>query len=619
MFRYLALMWNNLDPGPSNASNTLVETLRTTDRTFRLSFEAEGMRILCADESKSGMKAHVLARNHGVVLGTIFKRHVDVNDESRDAPATFDSAETEQLIASRGRRFMSGYWGDYVALLSDRSSSTRYIIKDPVGNLPCYMTSWREVLIAFSCLNDLIDLKLLSFSVNWSYVAARVGSAGYDLRMSSLNEIEQVTRGECLTIPPPGALRTKTLYWKPTDFSDRHQSIADATAACRALRATVKSATTTWAAGHNSILMRLSGGLDSSVIAGCLKGRAADTNLTSYAYFVPKGRSDERRWARLASDFAGSTHIEVPFDPSTTRLQSHAGIRPTVAPAWAYAYAIRNEMERQIHESHPYTAVFCGDGGDSTLGGECIAFAVDDFIRFHGLSRGALKLAAQVALRTHSLAWTVLAKALHRRLVGYSMADSRDSLLIGATMANPAIRGQGLKSGAYPHPWFDRCLPVPWHVISRLGNLLGEPTFYDPFLAKEAVSPYVTAPLYSQPVVELSLRIPVHILFHNGQERGLARAAFAQCAPQSILRRQWKDRAPGVFEELVRHNRAFLYETLMGGVLRKEGFLDRAALEAALNGGLSTRQFHVIELMHHFHLENWLRNFTDNVSRRPAS
>jgi len=119
--------------------------------------------------------------------------------------------------------------------------------------------------------------------------------------------------------------------------------------------------------------------------------------------------------------------------------------------------------------------------------------------------------------------------------------------------------------------------------------------------------------------VELSLRIPVYILFHRGCERGLAREAFRHDVPYPILRRQWKDRAPGAFEDLVRRNRAFLYDTLLGGVLCREGLLDRTAIESALSGALSMRQFQVIELMNCLHLENWLRHFVGNSVRRLAA
>jgi asparagine synthase (glutamine-hydrolysing) len=620
MFRYVSLMHNPSDRAQSEARDTITRKLQEIAPSFLSVYDSSGLRVLCAEAGTPGLAVHALANNSGILLGSIFKRHSDVNCDSADSPAVFDSAATNEVIASAGRSLVTGYWGDYVAFLADGVSSTKRIIKDPTGNLPCFVTSWRHVIVIFSCLSDLIDLKLMCFSVNWSYVAQRVGSGGYDSRVSPLNEVSQLHRGQCLEITTDQSARQiRKLYWNPTVFSDPAHSIDDVDCAMRAMRASVRSATRTMAASHNGILMRLSGGLDSSIVSGCLREARTRTKVTSYTYFIPDGRSDERWWARLAADHAGSDHLEQALSPANTRLEFLSQLRPTATPVWAYAYALRDEMEYRIAESHPHTAVFCGDGGDSGFGGECISLAVYDFLRLRGLSRGVVKLASRVALRTNSLVWRVLASSLRRSWFGSSMNDYRARLLVGAALVSGNIRGAGLRSAQYPHPWFEACEHVPWHVIGRLGNLTGTPELYNPFLAPSAFAPYVAAPLYSQPVVELILRIPIYIHFYQGHERGLARAAFQQEVPLPILRRQWKDRAPGAFEGLVRRNRAFLYETLSGGALCRERILDPAAIRDALSEDFSTTQFQAGELMNYLHLENWLRHFLDESTRRLAA
>ena len=620
MFRYVSLVHNPYDCGQSEARETITRRLQEIAPTFLSVYDSAGLRVLCAQVGTPGLAAHVLANNSGILLGSVFKRHSDINSDSADSPAVFDSAATREVVASAGRSLVTSYWGDYVAFLADGVSSTKRVIKDPTGNLPCFVTSWREVIIVFSCLSDLIDLKLLRFSVNWDYVAQRVGSGGYDARLNPLNDVSQLHRGQCLEINTDRSTRqARKLYWNPTVFSDPAHAIDDVGSATRALRASVRSATHTMAAVHNGILMRLSGGLDSSIVSGCLRDAPTRTRVTSYTYFVPDGRSDERRWARLAADHVGSDHLERALNPANTRLESLSQLRPTATPVWAYAHALRGGMENRIAESHPHTAVFCGDGGDSGFGGECISLAVYDFLRLRGLSRGLINLASRVALRTNSLVWHVLASSLRRSWFGLSMNDHRAKLLVGAALAGENLREAALRSSQYPHPWFEACEHVPWHVIGRLGNLTGTPELYNPFLAASAFSPYVAAPLYAQPVVELILKIPIFVHFYQGHERGLARAAFQQEVPRPILRRQWKDRAPGAFEDLVRRNRAFLYETLLGGAMCRQRILDSAAIRDALGEDFSTRQFHAGEVMNYLHLENWLRHFSDGSVQQLAA
>jgi asparagine synthase (glutamine-hydrolysing) len=618
LFRYIALIWNPKNPAASEIVCLLSRRISDVVSTLRESFRSDGLTVMCSDVEANSLKPYHLENVSGVVLGRLFRRNSDINDDRAAEECAFNSADSDRLIASKGRSLITDYWGEYVAFLIDKSDAVKRIIKDPTGSLPCFYCSWRNVDIAFSCLSDCIDLGLLPFTINWSYVASNVGSGGYDASLKSLNEVTEVHRGECLEITSEGRSAVK-LYWNPTSFAEPGCAMESVSSAVQALRASVRSATRALAQSHEKILMRLSGGLDSSIISGCLRDIAPRPVVTSYTYFAPHGRSDERRWARLAADYAGSEHLELEMNPSNVRLDSLIGARPSVSPTSAFSQLKLGEMEREIAATHSYTAVFSGDGGDSVLGGVCIPSAVDDFIRLRGLSRGIFKLAAQVALRTNTLAWHVLCNAARRRMFGSDMRDYREKLLRGTALAADNTRGLRLNCDAFPHPWFEEHTEVPWHIINRLGNLIAPPDFYNPFVPPAAPSPFVASPLYSQPVVELSLRIPVFAHFFEGRERGLARTAFGHEVPAPILQRQWKDRAPGVFEELVFRNRKFLREMLLGGALCSHKLLDAGAIESVLSDDFNTKPFFVNELMKHLILEIWVRHFVASPIQKLAA
>jgi asparagine synthase (glutamine-hydrolysing) len=606
MFRYIGLMWNPADPSEVDAARLIDRTIAERAPTLQTCFRSNGLMVLCS--GCDGFNVYPMASGSGVVLGRLFRRRGDLHDDSAAAEATFNSADNERLAVSKGRSLISDYWGEYVAFLVDKSSAAKRIIKDPTGNLPCFRTSWRKVNIVFSCLGDCIDLRIFRFTVNWSYVESHVGSGGYDYSRNALNEVSEVHRGECLEITSHGQSSAE-FYWKPASFAQPEGIVDDPVFAAKALRATVRSATRTLAQSHERVLVRLSGGLDSSIIAACIKSIRPSPVVTSYTYFAPNGRSDERRWARLAADFVASEHLEIAIDPSRVRLEPLVDLRPSVTPVQAFTQFKLGEMEREIARTHPHTAVFSGDGGDSGFGGDCISSAVDDLIRLKGLSRGIVKLASQVALRTDTLAWSVLGSAMRRYILGTRIVDYRERLLRGTALAAGSMRGIGLNSSRFPHPWFSGCNEVPWHVINRVGNLLATPEFYDVFLAPTSAAPFRASPLYSQPVVELSLRIPVFTHFHEGRERGLARMAFSQEVPSPILRRQWKDRAPRAFEEMVRRNRKFLRELLLGGSLCSRGFLDADAVDSVLSNDFHGNRVLCGEMFKHLNLELWLRHF----------
>ena len=98
------------------------------------------------------------------------------------------------------------------------------------------------------------------------------------------------------------------------------------------MRATVRSCTQTLSAGHASLLHRLSGGLDSSIVAGCLGRASQEPPIACYTFFTPHGRSDERPWARLAAEHSGFEHLEYPVIPAEIDFADLVRGRPATEP-----------------------------------------------------------------------------------------------------------------------------------------------------------------------------------------------------------------------------------------------------------------------------------------------
>ena len=121
------------------------------------------------------------------------------------------------------------------------------------------------------------------------------------------------------------------------------------------------------------------------------------------------------------------------------------------------------------------------------------------------------------------------------------------------------------------HPWLAGMRHAPWEAISKLGMLLATPDLYAGQAQPSATGPEIVAPIYSQPMIELALRIPADVLFAGGQDRGLARRAFRGDVPQPILNRVWKDRAGGFHDEIIQRNRDWLREIFLDGVLVERG------------------------------------------------
>jgi asparagine synthase (glutamine-hydrolysing) len=429
-----------------------------------------------------------------------------------------------------------------------------------------------------------------------------------DLQRNPLEGVEQVRRGECVELDPAAEplVRSSRAYWNPFTFAGGESAIEDPEYAAAAMRATVRSCTQTLYAGHASLLHRLSGGLDSSIVAGCLGRASTQPRITCYTYFNPEGRSDERPWARLAAEHTGFEHVECPIVPANVPLADLVRPRPATEPLPLLAYLLRSTVEHRLAAERKATAVFTGDGGDSGFCSDSFPYAVTDYLRRHGPRPAALRLASEVALRTERSIWAVLVSSTRHWLFGAKMSEQLPALLMGSRLVSAQLRDARTIPDNYPHPWFGELRHVPWDLIRRLGVLVSTPEFYNVTDAAQA-EPEVVSPLYAQPAVELFLRIPIHVHAEGGRDRGLARRAFAREVPEPILQRLWKDRAPGFHSEVLLRNLDLVREILLDGVLVNEGLLDRAAVEAALAPGPSKTDVLPVEIYRHLDVEVWAR------------
>ncbi len=524
----------------------------------------------------------------------------------RAAPA-FSARSSEAILASHGRWLIENCWGNYVALLHDASAGTVRVLKDPTGTLPCFKTSFEDVTILFSHIGDCIDVGVRGFTVDRAYLRARV--LGFnDLENDALEQVEQIRRGECVELDARARpiVRSRRFYWDPFTFVQAQGAIEDPGHAAASMQATVRSCTQALSAGHANLLHRLSGGLDSSIIAGCLARASTQPRITCYTFFNPHGRSDERPWARLAAEQAGFEHLECPIAPAEVAFAELVRTRPATEPLSLLTYLLRSTVEHRLAKDRNASAVFTGDGGDSGFCSDSFSYAVTDYLRRHGPRLAALRLASEVALRTERSTGAVLLSSMRRWLFGAKMSEQLPALLMGSQLVSAQLRDGFTMPKSYPHPWFSHLGHVPWDVIRRLGVLVSTPEFYNVIDAAQP-EPEIVSPLYAQPAVELFLRIPIHVHAEGGRDRGLARRAFAREVPEPILQRQWKDRAPGFHSELLLRNLDLVRELFLDGVLVREGLLDRAAVEAALAAGPSKTEVLPVEIYRHLDVEIWAR------------
>lgn len=617
MLRYLGMLWDETNPQQQETASLIAARLPQLSPVWRQEFYAPGMQVFCAGARNDSSQVHRVADDGGVVIGALFERNRELLSPSPDRQLHFGALQSIAYVQSRGQWLIDHAWGDYVAFGRDGAKASKWVLKDPTGSLPCLRSDFRGVSIFFSRIGDCMDLRLLRFTINEAFLRCHmmIGSSLQDV--SALNEVSPVRRGERMEIRHTGtdSSSVSSLCWNPITYTAADDLIEDPQVAARAMRNVVKAATASLASLHRSVLLRLSGGLDSSIIAGCLKDALA-SRFTAYTYFSPTGRSDERPWARLAARHSGCEHIEYPLCAVDLDLSLGLRMTPSLEPSPLLTFIQRSTIEQELATRTQATGIFNGDGGDSGFCSDSVTYAVPEFVRNHGLAPGVFHLASQVALLTQKSSWSVLTNAIRLGLTGET-GMPRNRILAASQLVSPHLKNDFSLTETVSHPWFEGLRHTPWGKIRRLGTLITLPDYYNVATHADAAVPEIVSPLYSQPVIELLLRIPIYTHFHRGRDRGLAREAFTAEVPEPILRRLWKDRAPGFHDQLLERQRGFLKETLLEGTLARHGLLNRALLEEVLSAGPSKNTVYPGEIFRHLDSELWARHWLHG-SPQPA-
>jgi len=591
---FIALCWNPAEDPSSVTAQALRRRAVAAFPMARALVDVAGLAVLAIGEDTSTNEAISLPGHCGAVVGRVFSR----NSGSK---ATITTDDARSIVASGGSRLMSDYWGRYIAFLHDPQSGRRLIVKDPTGRFPCHFIEYGGVTVLFSRVGDFVALGVMPLTLDWTYVRTRVALGGND--GAPFSEVKDMLGGECIEFR--GSAMTRAQIWNPRSFAGV-SDLEDPVEAARLLRDAVKSCTHSWAGCSRDILLRLSGGLDSSIVAGCLRDALPVPEVTCLTYHYENSTADERPWARQALAGAPWWHVEVSLNQRLD-LAPMLGSAVVLRPNYEASYLLLGPTDRAHALAAGADVVLTGEGGDSNFGSYAFFSALDEYRRRHGVGTRLLRIAMDVALRRNTTLW----RALKGLPADDRISESRQ------TIAEDVFRAALTESSRYQHPWLGQQLSR--NALEIVRYLTQDDFTQDPFATPGEPQPDFVHPLLSQPVTELCLSLPSYLHFFDGRDRGLARSAFTADVPAAILQRQWKDVGPGFAEDVVLHNRALLKEVLLEGRLMREGVLNRGAVEASLSSTPAKAAACAMELLDLFTVEAWLSNWRSAATPQALS
>jgi len=492
----------------------------------------------------------------GFVIGTLFPRF--------GAPRPLDLAQIDSGGADSAgaaeTRLLDRYWGSYLAF--SRRPSGHRILRDPSGALPCYYAETAFGLILASDVDLLLAAGGLVPEVSWPALVRHLYLRGLPSPETCLRGIEELLPGYTLDVAA-GSVDQRML-WSPWTHAQAEQDAEapDAVRLRRAVKTSVEAQTDT----GGRLLVSVSGGLDSSIVAACLVQAGRDVHCVTMFTADPAG--DERVYARELC-----RHLNLPLIERAYRVEDvdiDAAMSPhlprpigrTLAQAYERAHL---EAAADIGADMFVT----GNGGDNVFGFSQSAAPVTDYYLEHGFDFGLMRALRDVCRQTESGPLTVLRAALRLRRRGYVW-------LAGPMFLDPTALA-ALAPQVLHQPWLNAPAGTGTGKAAHVAGLLRVQQLLEPGRSRFAP---VVAPLISQPVMEACLAIPSWRWRDGGRDRAVARAAFAADLPPAIIGRRSKSGPDGFSAIILRQHRAAIRERLLDGALARNGVVDRNGLEA---------------------------------------
>jgi len=612
VFRYLALIWDNAADSQREAATSFSRRIRSIPR-WHCALDRIGLQVFATDGHAGANRAAPIEGDRGVVLGRLFSRQATPSRPTAEHGTT--ELDERQVILTAGDSLVERHWGRWVAFFPG-PIGTASVLRDPSGALPCYYLRRQGVWIVFSWLEDVLealpDQPLPQ--VDWSALAAFLQNGESSGSATTLAGVSRVLPGERVVL---GHEQPRSeLVWDPVRVASRPFDLDPGTTG-RMLRETVRACTSAWASGHERILLRLSGGIDSSILATCLADDSIAARVTCINYHSRGADGDERSYARAVAARCRLELIERERN-SAFDLARVLTMARTPNPV-LYVGRIASQTDAEIASIHGASALFTGAGGDTVFFEYGNSWPAADYLRHRGLDRGFWRVAMDSALLGGQSVWVAIAQAIkdrfrrdlpapeaisHPSLIRLPVDASRPPRLDERFVHRALLSGPGLPIGK---------LTQVRHLVHPIG-------FYDPLTLDQA--PEVVHPLLSQPVIELCLRIPTYELTRGGRGRALARQSFAHALPAEVTHR----RAKGGMEEfstaVLMNNRALARSLLLDGQLGRRGFIDVARVERALADRPEGFHVHVGEIHRLIAIEAWLSHWTGQdmpAARRPRT
>jgi asparagine synthase (glutamine-hydrolysing) len=349
-----------------------------------------------------------------------------------------------------------------------------------------------------------------------------------------------------------------------------------------------------WASRSKSVLVELSGGLDSSIVAACLKKAKADVACVTLSTRQPG--ADERRYARTVARRIGAKLVEVELLSDEAEVLA-GPVDRLPRPGINILQRLTDRAALGAAEALGTDSFFGGGGGDGVFCYLGTAAPAADALRRRGMGETFFRAIGDVAELYQCTSWKAGRFAIRKMLRPAPGAWRQDRRFLS---------GDSVPERPLDHPWLPPPPFAPPGKCEQVLGLIGLHTELEGNVRSRRGP--IRHPLLSQPLLELCLRIPSWLWVSGGVNRAVARAAFADDLPPEILNRRSKGDFMPFNASIFERSRGLLRELLLGGELARQGLLDRVAVETFLASPMRPRDNTFFRLFLLADAELWARS-----------
>jgi asparagine synthase (glutamine-hydrolysing) len=225
----------------------------------------------------------------------------------------------------------------------------------------------------------------------------------------------------------------------------------------------------------------------------------------------------------------------------------------------------------------------------------------------HGIGAALFEVALDAARMDRISVWAVLGKAVRTGLLRRPWSLQHERTARRKTLIRSEVRRDINSDPGLMHPSFHAPGRTPHGKIFHAYQLLSPAPFYNPLGSDSDPEP--VTPLFSQPLLEVAMRIPTWLLTRGGWDRAMARRAFERDLPREIVTRRTKGGQEEHAKAILGRNMDFARNLLLDGQLVRERILERDQVAETLAPGPARLRSGNVELYACLSAEAWVRQW----------